>query len=58
MLLPRDRVIGPEHELARADLRYEMPQAFGGKHHGIVVQLLEIFRRRLGQLDLRVAVLR
>jgi len=26
MLLPGDRVIGPEHDLARADLRHQMPR--------------------------------
>src|SRR5436309_14357072 len=29
MLLPRNRVIGPEHDLAGADLRHQMPQPLG-----------------------------
>ena len=58
MCLPRDRVVGAEHQLARADLADEVAQAFAGEHHRVEIKLVHVFRRLLLQLDLRTAVLR
>jgi hypothetical protein len=51
-------MVGAEHDLACADLRHEMPQAFRGEYQGVEKQLVEIFRRLLLQRDVRIAVLR
>src|SRR6476660_256460 len=48
VLLPGNRMVGAEHELARADLRQQVAQAFRREHHGVIVELLEILRWSLG----------
>ena len=53
--LPGERIVAAEHELARAYLRRQMAQRFGGEHQRIEIDLLEIFGRLLCQLDLGVA---
>ena len=58
MLLPRDRMVGAEHDLARADLRDEMTKRFGREHQRVEIELIEIFGRLLLQLDVGIAVLR
>src|SRR5258708_21088584 len=58
MLLPRNRMIGAEHDLACADLRHQMPKRLRGKYQRVEMQLVEIFGRLLLQLDVRIAVLR
>src|SRR3954462_13925552 len=58
MLFPRNWMIGAEHDLAGADLRNEMPQAFRREHHRVEIKLVQIFRGLLLQGDRRVAVLR
>src|SRR5689334_511614 len=42
MLLPRDRVVGAEHDLAGADLRREVAQRLRGEHQGVEMQLVQI----------------
>src|SRR6266404_5807101 len=57
MLFPWDRMVGAEHDLAGADLRHQMPQTFRREHHGVEIELVEIFRRLLLQRDVRIAIL-
>jgi hypothetical protein len=52
MLLPRDRMVGAEHDLARAHLRHEVTQRLGGEYQGIEIELIEVFARLLLQLQL------
>src|SRR5579872_930656 len=40
---PRKRIIGTEHDLARANLRRQMPQAFRGEYQRVEVKLLQVF---------------
>src|SRR5262245_26019342 len=58
MLLPGDRMIGAEHDLARADLRHEMAQRLGREHQRVEMELVEIFGRLLLELDVGIAVFR
>src|SRR6266849_1162271 len=58
MLLPWDRVIAAEHDLARADLRDQVAEPLGREDEGIEMELVEVFGRFLLQLDVRIAVLR
>src|SRR5512145_1747968 len=51
LVLPRDRVVGADDELAGADLRGQMPQRFRGEDEGVVVHLPQILGRPLSQLD-------
>lgn len=51
-------MVSAEHDLTGTDLSDEMAQCLGGKHQGIEVKLIKIFRRLLLQLDVWVAVLR
>src|SRR5262249_48335997 len=37
LVLPRDRMVGADHEPVRADLGREMPQRLGGEHERVVV---------------------
>src|SRR5215468_10397326 len=37
--------VGADHQLARADLGGQMPDALGGEHHRVVVHLPEVLRR-------------
>src|SRR5262249_16701824 len=39
--------IGSHHELTCADLCHEVANAFGTKHHGVVVEGLQVFGRRI-----------
>ena len=55
MLLPHERVVAAEHDLARADLRHEMTQRLRCEHQGIEIELTQVFGRLLLQLDLRIA---
>ncbi len=58
MLFPRDRMVGAEHDLARADLGHKVAQRLGREHQRIEIELVEIFGRLLLELDLGIAVLR
>src|SRR5665213_572858 len=58
MLLPGDRMVSPKHDLAGADLRYQMPESFRREHHGVEMKLFQILRWLLFQRDIRIAVLR
>src|SRR2546423_692007 len=57
MLLPWDRVIAAEHDLACADLRHQMAQRLGREHERVEVELLEVFAWLLLELDVGIAVL-
>ena len=54
--MPRNRVIGPDDELARADFSREVAQHFRREDERVVVHRPHIFRRLLLELDLGVAV--
>src|SRR5579883_1896926 len=58
MLLPRNRMVGAEHDLARADLGDEVAQCLGREHQRVIVELVEIFGGLLLEMDVRIAVLR
>src|SRR4051812_31347498 len=45
LVLPRIREVGPQHDLARADVRNEVPQRFRREYQRIVVELLQVRRR-------------
>src|SRR6476661_6263484 len=47
---PRIRVVGPQNDLARADVRDEVPQRFRREDQRIVVELLEVLRRFFPEL--------
>src|SRR5262249_5023005 len=49
-LHPGHRVIGPDHELARAMLGDEMAQSLAGEHQRVEIELLEILARLLLEL--------
>ena len=51
VLLPRNRVVGTQQYLAGADLRHQMAQAFRCEHHGVEIELVEIFGRLFLQRD-------
>ena len=44
MLLPGYRMVGAKHDLAGADLRNQMPQSLRGEHHGVGIELVQVFR--------------
>src|SRR5678816_153653 len=56
MLFPGNRVIGAEHDLARAHLRHQMPERFLREHQRVEIDLVEILRRLLLEDDVRVAI--
>jgi hypothetical protein len=51
-------MIGPVHDLARADLRHQMPQALRREHHGVEIELVQLFPGLPFQRDIRAAILR
>src|SRR6202030_2256176 len=58
MRLPGDRMVTAKHDLARANLRYEVAERLGGEHEGVEIELVEVFAWLLLQLDLGIAVSR
>src|SRR5215831_15892109 len=58
MLLPRDRMIAAEHDLADADLGHQVAQRFGREDQRVEMKLVEILGRLLLELDVGIAVLR
>src|ERR1700760_2656505 len=57
MHLPDVRVVAAQHDLAGADLRGQMSDRLRLKNQRVEIDLLEIFRRFLFQLDVGVAAL-
>src|SRR5947209_17004914 len=53
--LPRIRIVDSQHDLPSADLSHQMPDRLRGEDQRIEVDLLEIFRRLLFQLHVRIA---
>src|SRR5262249_59000925 len=56
LVLPRNRMVGADDELARADFRGQVPERFRGEDQRVVVHLPEILGRLLRELDARVFV--
>src|SRR5947207_15748178 len=56
MLLPRNRMIGAEHDLARAYLRHQMPKRFFGEDQRVEIHLVEVFRRLFLEDDVGIAI--
>src|SRR5687767_2661475 len=56
VLVPGNRMVGADDELARPDFGGEMPQHFGGEDERVVVHGLHVLGRLLLQFDLRVAM--
>src|SRR6185312_7883701 len=52
MLLPWDRMVAADDDLAGADLGDQMAERLGREHQRIEIDLIEIFARLLLQLDL------
>src|SRR5882757_10724393 len=55
---PRVWIIAAQHDLACADLRHQMADRFRREDQRVEIDLLEIFRRLLLQLDVGIASLR
>src|SRR3984957_18393082 len=49
--------VAAQHDLTGADLGHQMPDRLGREDQRIEIDLLEIFRRRLLELDIRIAAL-
>src|SRR3954454_16237711 len=56
--LPWIGIIAAEHDLTGAHLHHQMTDRLGREDQRIEINLLEIFGRRLLELDIRVAALR
>jgi len=56
VLVPWNRMVGADHELARADFGGKVPQHLGGKYECVEIKRLQIFRRFFLQRDAAVAV--
>src|SRR5215831_17284887 len=57
MLLPRNRMVAADDDLAGTDLRHQVAERFRREYECIEIELFEIVARRLLQLDVRVAIL-
>src|SRR5262249_12289334 len=57
MLLPRNRMVAADDDLAGTDLRHQMAERFRREYECIEIELFEIVARPLLQLDVRVAIL-
>ena len=58
VFLPRDGVVGADHDLPRAHLGRQVAQRLAGEHQRVEVDLPDVLGRLLLQLDVGVAVLR
>src|SRR5260370_34930261 len=58
MQLPGIGIVAAKHDLAGADLGHQMADRLGREDQRVEIDLLEIFRRRLLELDVGVAALR
>src|SRR6266404_7808059 len=58
MLLPRNRMVAADDDLARTDLRHQVTERLGREHQRVEIELIEIAARLLLELNVRVTILR
>src|SRR5215813_3059188 len=57
MLLPRNRRVATDDDLAGTDLRHQVAERFRREYECVEIELFEIVARPLLQLDVRIAIL-